>query len=94
MKPTPVLDSFYRKGFNVFLYFDELAAMAINGGTIPEAITTEIRENKETLIVEIRSVTAQGEKVSFDNFIEDRLSPDGTQRPALGWQKSHRSSGA
>lgn len=92
---TPVLNGLRKQGLvDVFLYFGELTAMNRTGGPIPKDTANYIREHKDALIAEIKALTGTGEKVSFDNLLADRLLPDGTLRPATGWQKSRRSGSA
>ena len=81
---TPVLDGLRRQGMDVFLCFGELTAMNRAGGSIPKDTANYIREHKDTLIAEIKALTAPGEKISFDKFLEDRLPDDKKSRRSGG----------
>ncbi len=71
-RKTPILTGLKKQGIDVFLFFGELSAVNRNGGPISGEIANQIHEKKATIITEIKFLTAPGETISFDVFLEDQ----------------------
>ncbi len=68
-----ILKKCWQRGIEPFLFFGEFNAHRIDGAPLMESDRIFIRMNKREIIEEIKNLTS-GDRISFDNFLEDRAN--------------------